>query len=118
MSTTPRKPSRTAPRAASSTVQDPLAQPTELLGGLSPAAFMKKHWQKKPLLIRQAVPGVRPPIERKDLFELAGRDDVESRLIVQGPGATKVQWGWTCMCLRRTNCSAASVSCPMPDWMI
>lgn len=89
MSTTPRKPSRTASRAASSTLQDPLAQPTELLGGLSPAAFMKKHWQKKPLLIRQAVPGVRPPIERKDLFELAGRDDVESRLIVQGPGATK-----------------------------
>ncbi len=44
---------------------------------------MKKHWQKKPLLIRQAAPGVKPPIDRKALFELAGRDDVESRLIVQ-----------------------------------
>jgi 50S ribosomal protein L16 3-hydroxylase len=35
------------------------------------------------------VPGVKPPIDRKALFDLAGRDDVESRLIVQaaGPGA-------------------------------
>ena len=32
-----------------------------LLGGLSPAAFMLRHWQKKPLLVRQAWPGVRPP---------------------------------------------------------
>jgi hypothetical protein len=36
-------------------------EPTPLLGGLSPQAFMRRHWQKKPLLIRQAVPGVRSP---------------------------------------------------------
>jgi 50S ribosomal protein L16 3-hydroxylase len=29
-----------------------------LLGGLSPAQFMRRHWQKKPLLVRQAWPGV------------------------------------------------------------
>jgi 50S ribosomal protein L16 3-hydroxylase len=52
-----------------------------LLGGLTPARFMRRHWQKKPLLIRQAVPGMRPPIERSALFELAGREGVESRLI-------------------------------------
>ncbi|TBO33940.1 cupin domain-containing protein [Aquabacterium lacunae] len=88
MSTTPRRSVPTA-RSTAATAQDPLQQPTELLGGLSPAAFMKRHWQKKPLLIRQAVPGVKPPIDRKALFDLAGRDDVESRLIVQaaGPGA-------------------------------
>jgi 50S ribosomal protein L16 3-hydroxylase len=35
-----------------------------LLGGLSPEQFMKRHWQKKPLLIRQAVPDMQPLIPR------------------------------------------------------
>ena len=61
----------------------PLDAPMTLLGGLSPQQFMRRHWQKKPLLIRQAVPGVRPPIDRAALFALAAQDDVESRLIVQ-----------------------------------
>ena len=58
-------------------------KPLELLGGLSPAAFMRRHWQKKPLLVRQAWPGVQPPLTRAALFALAGRDDVESRLVQQ-----------------------------------
>ena len=58
--------------------------PLPLLGGLSPAQFMRRHWQKKPFVIRQAVPGVQPPLPRAELFDLAGRDDVESRLLVQG----------------------------------
>lgn len=62
----------------------PLDQPWTLLGGISPQVFMKKYWQKKPLLIKQAVPGVVPPISRPELFELAAQDDVESRLVVQG----------------------------------
>lgn len=53
-----------------------------LLGGLSPHTFMRRHWQKKPLLIRQAIPGVSAPMTRAELFELTARDDVESRLIV------------------------------------
>jgi 50S ribosomal protein L16 3-hydroxylase len=55
--------------------------PTPLLGGLSPETFMRRHWQKKPLLIRQAVPGVTPPLERSGMFELAAQEGVESRLI-------------------------------------
>jgi len=54
----------------------------QLLGGLSPAAFMKRHWQKKPLLVRQAWPDVMPPLARPALFDLAAQDDVESRLVV------------------------------------
>lgn len=54
---------------------------TPLLGGLSPEQFMRRHWQKRPVLIRQAMPGVQPPLARADLFALAGRDDVESRLV-------------------------------------
>lgn len=57
-------------------------EPTPLLGGLSPQAFMRRHWQKKPLLIRQAIPGVQAPISRAELFALAEREDVESRVIV------------------------------------
>jgi len=60
-----------------------IAQALPLLGGLSPRQFMKKHWQKKPLLVRGAVPGFKPLAARNELFELAARDEVESRLVVQ-----------------------------------
>ena len=56
---------------------------TPLLGGLSPEAFMRRHWQKKPLLVRQAMPMGRPFVARSELFALAAGDDVESRLIVR-----------------------------------
>jgi 50S ribosomal protein L16 3-hydroxylase len=32
---------------------------------------MKRHWQKKPLLVRQAIPGFKPLLERAALFDLA-----------------------------------------------
>jgi len=60
-----------------------------LLGGLSPSQFMRRHWQKKPLLVRQALPGVAPPLPRAELFALAASDAVESRLVVRGAN------GWT-----------------------
>ena len=58
-------------------------QPLPLLGGLTPAQFMRHHWQKKPLLVRQAIPNFVPPVLRKDLFALAAQDGVESRLVQQ-----------------------------------
>lgn len=68
-----------------------IQSPLELLGGISPMEFSKKHWQKKPLLIRQAIPGFTPILGRPALFGLAARDDVESRLISrEGPGGA----GW------------------------
>jgi 50S ribosomal protein L16 3-hydroxylase len=62
-----------------------ITQPLTLLGGISPARFMRQYWQKKPLLIRQAVPGMQPMLARAALFALAGQDDVESRLITRAP---------------------------------
>jgi 50S ribosomal protein L16 3-hydroxylase len=56
--------------------------PTPLLGGLSPQTFMRRHWQKKPLLIRGALKDVVPPASRAQMFALAEQDDVDSRLIV------------------------------------
>jgi 50S ribosomal protein L16 3-hydroxylase len=67
--------------------------PATLLGGLSPATFMRRHWQKKPLLVRQAMPGVAPPLPRAALFDLAGSDDVESRLVVRDGDGWAVRHG-------------------------
>lgn len=64
-----------------------------LLGGLSPAVFMRRHWQHKPLLVRQAWPGVAPPLPRREMFELAASGDVESRLVVRDAGHWRVRTG-------------------------
>jgi 50S ribosomal protein L16 3-hydroxylase len=67
-----------------------IQEPLQLLGGLSPKTFMQRHWEKKPLLIRQAIPGFRPILDRAELLDLAAMDDVESRLVVQAvPGKEK-----------------------------
>ena len=42
-----------------------------LLGGLTPQQFMRRHWQKKPLLVRQAIPGFESPISPDELAGLA-----------------------------------------------
>ena len=65
------------------------SQPLALLGGLSPDQFMQRHWHKKPLLIRQALPDFGPLLTRTELMALAAQDDVESRLVVRQPQ------GWT-----------------------
>jgi 50S ribosomal protein L16 3-hydroxylase len=52
-----------------------------LLGGLSPQAFLRRHWQKRPLLVRGAMPGSSDMITKSALCALAARDDVESRLV-------------------------------------
>lgn len=52
-----------------------------LLGGLTPQHFFRDYWHKKPLLIRQAIPGFKPLLSREALCELAAQNDVESRLI-------------------------------------
>src|SRR4051812_27638505 len=67
--------------------------PTPLLGGLTPTQFMRRHWQRKPLLVRQAVPGLQPVLDRGALFELAGQEGVESRLVEQREGDWKLRRG-------------------------
>src|SRR5689334_23283890 len=67
--------------------------PTALLGGLSRRTFMGRHWQKKPLLVRRALPGVGPPLARPALFALAARDDVESRLVEHHAAGWRVRRG-------------------------
>ena len=67
-----------------------IQEPLQLLGGLSSQVFMQRHWEKKPLLIRQAIPGFQPILDRTELLDMAAMDDVESRLVVQAvPGGQK-----------------------------
>ncbi|MDR2154671.1 MAG: cupin domain-containing protein [Burkholderiaceae bacterium] len=68
-------------------------QPLQLLGGLTPACFMRRHWQKKPLLVRQAMPGFKPLLSRAALLDLAAGDDVESRLLDRGGGRWRLRHG-------------------------
>jgi 50S ribosomal protein L16 3-hydroxylase len=57
--------------------------PLPLLGARTPASFMREFWQKEALLIRQALPGFKGFFDRAQLFALAARDDVETRIVVR-----------------------------------
>ena len=70
-----------------------ITQSLALLGGLTPQQFMRRHWQKKPLLVRQALPGFKPILSRPELFALAGQEEVESRLVVQGTTGWRMKSG-------------------------
>jgi 50S ribosomal protein L16 3-hydroxylase len=52
-----------------------------LLGGITPRQFFAEYWQKKPLVVRQALPGFGDWLDRRGLSALACRDDAESRLV-------------------------------------
>jgi len=56
---------------------------TPLLGELSFDTFLREYWQKKPLLIRNALPGCQSLIAGDELAGLACEADVESRLIIR-----------------------------------
>ena len=54
-----------------------------LLGGLTAREFLRRHWQKRPLYVRGALPQFRDLLDVADLTALASRDDVESRVVVR-----------------------------------
>ena len=57
--------------------------PLQLLGGLSARQFLRDYWQKRPLLIRQAVPGFESPVSPDELAGLSLEEEVESRLVIE-----------------------------------
>lgn len=63
------------------------------LGELSVDDFMRRHWQRKPLMIRQAIPGFAPPLDPEQLIELASDDAVESRLVTRRRGLWALEHG-------------------------
>jgi 50S ribosomal protein L16 3-hydroxylase len=68
-------------------------QKIQLLGNITPAQFLRDYWQKKPLLIRQAIPGFKPLLKFDKLAELARQNHVESRLITHANGEWMLSHG-------------------------
>lgn len=83
-------------------------KPLTLLGGLTPAQFMKTYWQKKPLLIRQAIPDFKSPVSVAALKKMSKQDEVESRLIQR----EKDQWQMDCGPFSRLPKAST------PDWTL
>ena len=54
-----------------------------LLGGLTSREFLRRHWQKRPLYVRNAAPRSTLVLDVRKLFTLARRDDIESRVVVR-----------------------------------
>jgi 50S ribosomal protein L16 3-hydroxylase len=69
-----------------------------LLGSVTTQQFLKKYWQKKPLLIRQAIPDMQPVLSRDALLQMAQHDEVETRLITQFRGNWKLEHGPIAAC--------------------
>ena len=62
-----------------------------LLGGLSVAEFMRDYWQKKPLLIRKALPSFEGLLAPQQLIDLACEEDVQARIVTQHGGKFGLQ---------------------------
>jgi 50S ribosomal protein L16 3-hydroxylase len=53
------------------------------LGDVGVGEFLRRYWQREPLLVRGAFPDFRAPVGRDRLCALAGREEVESRLVTR-----------------------------------
>jgi len=63
-------------------------QALRLLNDLTPAQFLAEYWQKKPLLIKNAMPGFTGLLTPEELAGLACEEDVQSRIVQNKSG----QW--------------------------
>ncbi len=57
--------------------------PLQLLGGLTAAEFLRDYWQRKPLLVRQAIPDFESPLSADELAGLSLEESVESRIVLE-----------------------------------
>jgi 50S ribosomal protein L16 3-hydroxylase len=54
-----------------------------ILGDISAEKFLAEYWQKKPLLIRHALPDFESPISPDELAGLSLEEEIESRLVIE-----------------------------------
>ena len=64
-----------------------------LLGNMTAREFLRRHWQKRPLLVRAALPQFRGVVDLSGLRALAARDDVESRMVERRGNRWETQHG-------------------------
>lgn len=73
-----------------------------LLGGLEASEFLRRHWQKTPLLVRGAIPGFEGVLDFPAMARAAQRDDCESRLVMRAGRSWSLEYGpFTAARLRR-----------------
>ena len=60
-----------------------MSQPLDVLGGITAEQFLAEYWQKKPLIVRNAMPEIAGLLEPDDVMELALDENVTARLIKQ-----------------------------------
>ncbi|WP_159138158.1 cupin domain-containing protein [Acinetobacter sp. YH12200] len=60
-----------------------MSQSLDVLGGITAEQFLSEYWQKKPLLVRNAMPEIANLLEPDDVMELALEEHVTARLIKQ-----------------------------------
>lgn len=58
----------------------------DVFNKLSSSEFFRSYWQKKPLLLRGAVPGIESRLDADELAGLACEPEIESRLILETGG--------------------------------
>lgn len=73
----------------------PSEAPHPRLGGLSARAFLARHWQKRPLLVRGAFPDWADPLSPDELAGLATEPDAHARIVEHTRRAPRwrVRWG-------------------------
>jgi len=71
--------------------QVPVMTRASILGDISIETFLSEYWQKKPLLIKNAMPEIAGLLEPADLKELAQEESVQARLLMQNPKNAE-QW--------------------------
>ena len=60
-----------------------MSQPLDVLGGITAEQFLSEYWQKKPLLVRNALPEIAELLVPDDVMELALDENTTARLIKQ-----------------------------------
>ncbi len=70
-----------------------LNQPLQLLGGISANAFLHQYWQKKPLLIKNAIPNFYGLLSPDELAGLACEEEVQSRIVEEIKGKWHARHG-------------------------
>ncbi len=60
-----------------------MSQALDVLGGITAEQFLAEYWQKKPLLVRNALPEIENILVPDDVMELALDENITARLIKQ-----------------------------------
>ena len=64
-----------------------------MLGNLTPTDFLRDYWHKKPLLIRNAIPGFKGLLSPQELVVLSCSEDVQARLVMCDKGKWSLENG-------------------------